>query len=636
LSFYEEQFVASGGNLSTQLTHHYPEPRVCVGNGFVLQIVQNVLRVFNATKLGDALIPPMRINLLYGLPDEISPSLSSPSCLFDADSNRWFHTVILRDVKNDGTWTSGKSWILLAVSTSADPTQDWMFYSIPTQNDGTDGTPDHVCHEGPCSPDDLRLGVNKHGVYLTTNEYHLNKNFAYGWALTSFLQANVHALSKGDVVKGLQQTSVHIMAANVHGFSLAPATVVPGAVDPPQPQPQSGSASPRQKLTDPLGVGDAVSKLFSQDMGQRAGASLTAGKGSASSITAGAVNSGKGQGAVSDSVSSAKVRNSSGSNSVDALSLDAPVMFLSTDSIPWVEFGPNIRSSDTVYVWKLLNTSSLSTPTPSLELQMFGLFLDDAYTPPFSVEQPSKGTSTSALPIAECLALEDCADRLGAYWYPGKETFGPQPIRMGSGPTSGDWDNRWADTRIVGNVVQIGSKLWGVWNTGVLTKDAITYIGLNGAYWVEVDAGTFPVPAVTKQGIVALERNSILAPSIAMKAANKGAISFTVVGEDYYPTSAFVTYDGSTTGELVVVKRGTAYDDSFSCYVDTRGWRCLWSVASSSQTDSEGNLWTATSLIETDGTTCTLDHWLATRWTCDNTRGIESNWATKISKISIA
>jgi len=216
---------------------------------------------------------------------------------------------------------------------------------------------------------------------------------------------------------------------------------------------------------------------------------------------------------------------------------------------------------------------------------------------------------------------------------------------MGSGPTSGDWDNRWADTRIVGNVVQIGSKLWGVWNTGVLTKDAITYTGLNGAYWVEVDAGTFPVPAVTKQGIVALERNSILAPSIAMKAANKGAISFTVSGEDYYPTSAFVTFDGSATGELVVVKNGTAYLDSFNCYYPTQNLDpnfrrtspdCLWSKASSSQTDSVGNIWTATEMIETDGTTCTLDHWLATDRTCDKSRGYYGNWATRISKISFA
>jgi len=185
----------------------------------------------------------------------------------------------------------------------------------------------------------------------------------------------------------------------------------------------------------------------------------------------------------------------------------------------------------------------------------------------------------------------------------------------------------------------MGSKLWGVWSTGVEKNGK----SLSGAYWVEVDAGGLPV--VTKQGIVAVERNSILAPSIAMKAANKGAISFTVSGEDYYPTSAFVTFDGSATGELVVVKNGTAYLDSYNCYdptknVDPNYQRfspdCLWSKASSSQTDSVGNIWTATEMIETDGTTCTLDHWKATGGTCDKTRGLYGNWATRISKISFA
>jgi len=252
---------------------------------------------------------------------------------------------------------------------------------------------------------------------------------------------------------------------------------------------------------------------------------------------------------------------------------------------------------------------------------MYPIYLDDAYSDPVSAEQPT--SRTSALPLVECIGNQECVMIFGfsqfildnLWWL---QPNGPERIAMAG-----------KDTKIR-DVVQIGSKLWGVWSTGVEKNGK----SLSGAYWVEVDAGGLPV--VTKQGIVALERNSILAPSIAMKAANKGVISFTVVGEDYYPTSAFVTFDGSTTGELVVVKNGTAYHDSYTCYMILGGNECLWSKASSSQTDSEGNIWTATELIETDGTTCTLDHWMATGRTCDKTRGRYSNWATRISKISIA
>jgi len=186
----------------------------------------------------------------------------------------------------------------------------------------------------------------------------------------------------------------------------------------------------------------------------------------------------------------------------------------------------------------------------------------------------------------------------------------------------------------VSNVVQIGSKVWGVWSTDVQKSGT----GVSGAYWVEVDGngGSLSIPTLTNHGIVSLGRNSILAPSIGMTAANKGVISFTVSGEDYYPTAAFVPFDGSTTGELVVVKQGTAYHDSYSCYGPLRGKFCLWSLSSSSQTDSEGNIWTTTQLIETDGTTCTLDHWMATDMNCNKTRTPFTNWATRISKISIA
>jgi len=454
----------------------------------------------------------------------------------------------------------------------------------------------------------MRLGVNKHGVYITTNEHVIVSPEWWGgiWDFSNFMQANIYALPKGDVVKGLEQSSVHNMVADKHGMSLAPAIVVPGTVDPPQPQ--SGSASRKQnsKRTDPLGFGD-FSNLFSQDIGKRASAASTDGKGRRTSA-------GNGLGAVGDLGSSVKFGNTGSSNSAEASkvpstsSVEEPVIFLSSTE--------PTGTTDTLYVWKLFNTSSLSTSNPSLELQMYPLFLEEAYSAPVSAEQPTSGTS--ALPIGECLGRGDCL---------GWQAYGPQRIAMAE-----------AETKIR-NVVQMGSKLWGVWSTGVEKNGK----SLSGAYWVEVDAGGLPV--VMKQGIVALERNSILAPSIAMKAANKGAISFTVSGEDYYPTSAFVTFDGSATGELVVVKNGTAYLDSFNCYYPTQNLDpnfrrtspdCLWSKASSSQTDSVGNIWTATEMIETDGTTCTLDHWLATDRTCDKSRGYYGNWATRISKISFA
>ena len=39
---------------------------------------------------------------------------------------------------------------MIAVSKTSDPTGQWAIYSVPVQDDGTDGTPDHGCEGGPC------------------------------------------------------------------------------------------------------------------------------------------------------------------------------------------------------------------------------------------------------------------------------------------------------------------------------------------------------------------------------------------------------------------------------------------------------------------------------------------------------
>jgi hypothetical protein len=65
----------------------------------------------------------------------------------------------------------GSNHLDLAVSASSDPTGDWTIYSLPVQDDGTDGTPDHGCSLGPCIGDYPHIGADKYGFYITTNEY---------------------------------------------------------------------------------------------------------------------------------------------------------------------------------------------------------------------------------------------------------------------------------------------------------------------------------------------------------------------------------------------------------------------------------------------------------------------------------
>ncbi len=71
--------------------------------------------------------------------------MTDPSCLYDADVNRWFHVVLTLETKRTTGDFTGKNHLDLAVSDSPDPTGTWTIYRIPVQDDGTQGTPDHHC-----------------------------------------------------------------------------------------------------------------------------------------------------------------------------------------------------------------------------------------------------------------------------------------------------------------------------------------------------------------------------------------------------------------------------------------------------------------------------------------------------------
>ena len=50
---------------------------------------------------------------------------------------------------------------------------------------------------------------------------------------------------------------------------------------------------------------------------------------------------------------------------------------------------------------------------------------------------------------------------------------------------------------------------------------------------------------VKKQGYLALANNNLTYPALAMGANGKGAIAFTVLGDDYYPSAGYATIDAN-------------------------------------------------------------------------------------------
>jgi hypothetical protein len=224
---HRDSRLAFGGN---QFSGEPADQGLCVGNGYLLETVNSALRVYDA-ETGAPASPVLAINEFYGFDPAIDqttgkfgPFTFDISCHYDPDSNRWFHLAV--DLDQDpvtGDFT-GKNYLDLAVSTSGDPTGEWNVYRIPGVNDGTEGTPDHDCAGGPCFADFPHIGVDKNGVYITSNEFPL---FGPG-----FIGAQVYTISKDALTSGQETLDVFLFDTSQEqwqvredepGFTLWPA-----------------------------------------------------------------------------------------------------------------------------------------------------------------------------------------------------------------------------------------------------------------------------------------------------------------------------------------------------------------------------------------------------------------------------
>ncbi len=227
---FRDQRLANGGN---QFSVEPPDQALAVGNGYVLEAVNNVLRIWDTT--GAPQTTPVDLNTFYGYAAAINrttgargPSVTDPIAYFDTDTQRWFVVVLTLDHVGTTANLSGPNHLDIAVSDGPTPLGSWTIYRLPVQNDGTAGTPNHQCPGGPCLGDYPHIGADANGIYLTTNEFPL---FAGG-----FTGAQVIAISKAGLVSRGPATYVQFNTADpqylldlgadgqVPGFTVWPAT----------------------------------------------------------------------------------------------------------------------------------------------------------------------------------------------------------------------------------------------------------------------------------------------------------------------------------------------------------------------------------------------------------------------------
>ncbi|HVA84836.1 MAG TPA: hypothetical protein VNF73_00815, partial [Candidatus Saccharimonadales bacterium] len=187
LSHYDSR-TASGGN---QFSLEPPDQGLCVGNGFVMETINDVLAVYDTR--GRMVAGPEALNAFLGYPPAVDrtnggfgPFVTDPRCLYDAQTNRWIHTDLTLEVDPSTGAFTGVTHVDIAVSQSGNPTGKWSIFSLDTTDDGAHGGPSHPgC---PCLGDQPLLGADTNGIYITTNEFPV---FANG-----FNGAQVYAISK--------------------------------------------------------------------------------------------------------------------------------------------------------------------------------------------------------------------------------------------------------------------------------------------------------------------------------------------------------------------------------------------------------------------------------------------------------
>ena len=203
-----------------------PDQGLCVGNGFVVETVNDVIVVFNES--GQRISPTSSMNSFFGLPFAINrttgergPFLSDPKCLYDAGTNRFFLTILEEDPA-----PSVRAHTLIAVSKTSNPTGDWFLYSIDATDDGLNGTPSNP--DCPCFGDQPLIGANADGFFISTNEF---PSFVGG-----FNGAQIYAMSKSGLISGVTEKVVHINAGTIPTpdaggiwYSIQPATTPPGS-----------------------------------------------------------------------------------------------------------------------------------------------------------------------------------------------------------------------------------------------------------------------------------------------------------------------------------------------------------------------------------------------------------------------
>jgi hypothetical protein len=581
LNFYQQRY-ARGGN---QFSVEPPDQGLCVGNGYIVEAVNDVMNVFNLS--GQSVLPDntatnivggfarnvnhaVDLNSFYGYAPAINRTtgirgqfVTDPSCYYDAQTQRFFTVALtLEVVPTTGAFTL-VNHIDIAVSQTSNPTGLWNIYRVDVTSDGSN----HPTQPCPCLGDYPHIGADANGFYVTTN--------AYPWTAASseFGGAQIYAFSKGQLAAGA--ASVAMVHIDTYGSVNVPS--------------DAGSTQPGFTVWP---------------------------------------------------------AQSPGTSSFDS-NAGGTEYFLSSNAAdeathPVAGIGGNYTSSQIV-AWSLTNTSSLNAATPSLTLSNKVLAVRQYAIPPRQ-KQPGSGTAPGTdVPQGYCLNNETTPlfNGVSGCWKllvsAAAHARGPELI---SRPDSND-------TRMQ-QVMYANGKIWGALDTVVTMTDGNRAGVAWYVVKPDVSTGSLTAK-VALQGIFGMDNTDLVYPAIGVTASGRGVIALTLVGDSDYPSAAYAAIDAQVgVGEVHVIAVGAAADDGFTSYKAQVGVppRTRWGDYGAAAVDGN-SIWIASEYIAHACSYADWGGPFFTGGSGDNllgtcagapggvgTRAALGNWSTRISKLT--
>lgn len=494
LTHLDQRLAGTGIYENTQPNAEPPDPVVSVGNGFVVEVVNVALTVYDES--GAQLVAPTPLNQFFQLPPDLDrttmtfgPYVTDPKIYFDGPTRRFFLTALEID-RDPVTGAFGpRSHIELAVSQTDDPTGAWFLYTVDVTSDGDAGTPSLAgC---PCFGDQPLIGADENGFYISTNEFTLDT--------PEFRGAQIYALSKAALVAGaLPRTVVFadIPVGSGQGFSIQPAVSPPG-----------GGFETARGGTE---------------------------------------------------------------------------YFLSSFL--------TIELENRIAVWALTNTRSLDEPETLLDLTTITV-PSETYGFPSPVEQKA-----GSRPLGKTLL--------------------PQLFNAPPEPRERIATN---DQRMQ-QVFFADGKLWSGLTT-VMLSGVDDEVRAGSAYFIVqpcLSQWHFDAQMVNQGYIAAGAAESAIFPAVAVNPSGQGAIAYTLVGPDFFPSAAYSLLDAeSGAGDVHIASDGAAPEDGYTGYRFFGGnGVARWGDYSGGAVDECGSIWMVTEYIP------------------NKPRTILANWGTFIANVA--